>query len=51
MNYAFTPFRLSAIALAGTLACTLPAQALELESSDPETKIRLDFIKKNFYLR
>ena len=42
----FNPFRLSALALTCGLACALPAHAFELESSDPDTKIRLDFTPK-----
>lgn len=46
MTSAFTPFRRHALALACGLACAVPALAMELESSDPDTKIRLDFTPK-----
>lgn len=46
MRKTFTPFQRSALALACGLICTLPVRALELESSDPDTKIRLDFTPK-----
>ncbi|MDO8778207.1 MAG: DUF1302 domain-containing protein [Burkholderiaceae bacterium] len=46
MDKTFNPFKLSALALASSLLCALPAHALELESSDPDTKIRLDFTPK-----
>jgi hypothetical protein len=46
MTKRFTPFRLSTLALTCGLACALPAHAFELESSDPDTRIRLDFTPK-----
>jgi hypothetical protein len=46
MTPAFKPFRRHALALACGLACALPALAMELESSDPDTRIRLDFTPK-----
>ena len=46
MTPAIKPFRRHALALACGLACALPALAMELESSDPDTKIRLDFTPK-----
>ncbi|ROZ78701.1 DUF1302 domain-containing protein [Ramlibacter sp. WS9] len=46
MTPAFKPFRRNALALACGLACALPALAMELDSSDPDTKIRLDFTPK-----
>lgn len=41
-----TPFRLSVLALAAGMLCALQAHALELDSGDPDTKIRLDFTPK-----
>src|SRR4051812_10554651 len=39
-------FRLNALAVASGLLCVLSAHAFELETSDPDTKIRLDFTPK-----
>ena len=46
MNPKHTPFKLGALALGASLLCALPAHALELDSGDPDTKIRLDFTPK-----
>lgn len=46
MTFASLPFRPRALVLACSLACALPALAIELESSDPDAKIRLDFTPK-----
>lgn len=46
MTSAFIPFRPRALVLAISLACALPALSMELESSDPDAKIRLDFTPK-----
>ena len=35
-----------ALALASALCCALSAQAIELHSDDPDTRIRLDFTPK-----
>lgn len=41
-----TTFKLSALALGVSLLCALPAHAIELDSGDSDTKIRLDFTPK-----
>jgi hypothetical protein len=41
-----TPFQRSALALAAGMLCALSAQAFELDSGNPDTKIRLDFTPK-----
>jgi hypothetical protein len=46
MDKTFNPFKLSALALASSLLCALPAHAFEIETPDPDTKIRLDFTPK-----
>ena len=46
MMTASIPFRLSALALASGLAYGLPAHAFELDSGNPDTKIRLDLTPK-----
>ncbi|SDP36039.1 Protein of unknown function [Rhodoferax sp. OV413] len=40
------PFQRSALALAAGMLCALSAQAFELDSGNPDTKIRLDFTPK-----
>lgn len=46
MNHKNTPFKLNALALGAAMLCACSAHALELDSSDPDTKIRLDFTPK-----